>query len=102
MAAIQFEFRAGIVVEVPQLPITGIVAIATLCAEPLAMDVVALVAGLAGGRRVLFVERSRMAVLASGRPVFAQQRIGGVPVMIESQRLPALFGMAPIALLTKG
>lgn len=77
-----------------QLAMAGLALLAFL---PL-MLVVFLVAGMAVGGSGLFVEMALMAAFAGDPGMLAFQRIFGMPIMIEQQLFPFLFGMAIRAL----
>ena len=100
MAAGQREARA-VMVEGLGLPavggMAGVAALAELALVALPV-VVLLVAGEAGAGRLGGVERDRVAGIALGLHVLAAQRIFGVAVVIEPDVLPALGGMAGLAL----
>ena len=68
---IELKACALVMIEVPDLPVSGVVTVRTACAEPLPVYVILFVAGIAGRRCFLLVEVSRMATLAGGGSVFA-------------------------------
>jgi len=101
VAAIELKAGAGIVIEVPDFPISGVVAVFAGRAESSAVDIVVFVAGMAGSRSLVSVERSRVAVFTGGGPMLAEERIFGVPIVIERQRLPAFVSVALVAFLAE-
>lgn len=65
------------------------------------MCVIVLVTGGAVGGSVLFVELSCVAALTSGGAMGAEQRVFGVPFMVEEHGFPDLFAMALLALFSE-
>lgn len=55
MSAIEFEASARVVIEVPYLPVSDVVAVLALCTQPALMHIDALVAGVAGCGRLVLV-----------------------------------------------
>lgn len=72
MAAVELELGADVMIEIPDLPVTGIVAFLALRAESASMRVIVLMAGMAVGRGFLLVECSCVAAFASGCPMGAE------------------------------
>lgn len=54
--AIELESSAPIVIEVPDLPVSGVVTVLALRAEPSSMHVLILVTAVTGNRRLVFVQ----------------------------------------------
>lgn len=97
MLAVQFEMRAGVVIELPGLPTVGVVARRAVLAEPVLVDIVLAMTGRALQRRI-FVGRVGMTVLAGGRGMRAEQREAR-QVMLEFHLLaPAAFVVAGLAI----
>ena len=69
--ALQLESGPGIVIEVPELPVSYAMAVLALGAQPAPVYVVELMAGVAGCGCLVLIEPSRMATLAGRGPVFA-------------------------------
>ena len=62
---------------------------------------VGLVTRVAVDGSFVFVEDLFVATVAGHHTMLAEQRIFGVPIVLEDQRFPVLFGMAPRASLTE-
>lgn len=65
------------------------------------MRVIVLMARKAVGGGLFLIEPSLVAALARRRSMLAEQRVFGIPVVIEGECLPALFNVALVTLLTK-
>ena len=98
---IQLKAGAPVMVEVPDLPISGVVTVRTVCTETLPVYVILFVAGIAGCRCFLLVEVSGVATLASGGPVFTSQWIFCIVVMVKEKYFPAPFRVTGFTLLGK-
>ena len=98
---IQLEACALVMIEVPDLPISGVVTVRTACTEPLPVYVILFVAGVAVRRCLILVEVSCMATLASSGPVFAPQRILRIVVVLKEEHFPIPFGVTAFTLLGK-
>jgi len=70
-------------------------------AEPACMLVVFLVARMAVGRRLVLVERTGVAIVASRLPVITFQRVGGVAIVLKEQGFPSPLGVAAFARFTE-
>ena len=94
VAAVQREAGAGVMIEVPNLPISRVVA--GLAADPqlATMDVVAFMTGVAVDGCLVLVEDSFVATVTRHRTMLAEQRICGVPIVIKERGVPSLLGMA--------
>jgi hypothetical protein len=64
-----------------------------------AMDVVALVTGVTVSRGLVLIEASCMATVACHHTMLTEQRIFGVPIVVEDQRFPVPLRMAFLAFL---
>lgn len=69
--ALQLESGPGIVIEVPELPVSYAMAVLALGAQPAPVYVVEFMAGVAGCGCLVLIEPSRMAIFAGRGPVFA-------------------------------
>jgi hypothetical protein len=98
---IQLEAGALVMVEVPDLPISGVVTVRTACTEPLSVYVILFVARIAGRRCLILVEVSCMATLAGGGSVFTPQRILRIVVVLKEEHFPIPFGVTAFTVLGK-
>lgn len=98
---IQLEACALVMVEVPDLPISGVVTVRTACTEPLSVYVILFVARIAGRRCLILVEVSCMATLAGGGSVFTPQRILRIVVVLKEEHFPIPFGVTAFTVLGK-
>ena len=101
VATIQLKAGALVMIEVPDLPISGVVTVRTVCTEPLSVYVVLFVAGIAGRGCLILVEVSRMATLARGGPVFTPQRILRIVVVFKEEHFPLPLRVTAFTLLGK-
>jgi hypothetical protein len=72
VSAVQLEPSAPVMIEVPNLPVSGVVAVLALRAEPSSMHILVLVTGVTGYGCLVFVELARVATLTESDPVLAQ------------------------------
>ena len=70
MAAVELEPSSRIVIEVPEFPVSKTVAVLAFRAQPAQMLIVLLVASVAGCGRLVLIQQSRVATLASGGSMF--------------------------------
>jgi hypothetical protein len=63
------------------------------------MGVVALVTGVTVSRGLVLIEAPRMATVAGHHTMLPEQRIFGVPIVLEDQRFPFSLRMAFLAFL---
>jgi hypothetical protein len=89
------------VVEVPQFPIPSIVAVFAPGTQLSTVGVAAFMAGIAVCGGFVPIESPLVTTVAGHHPMLAEQRIFGVPIMIERWRFPLLLRMAFLAFLTK-
>lgn len=103
MLAFQGIFRVAIMIEFDRFPILLFMTSLAFGAEIILVLVILLVATDTGRGKLLFLrlQFGRMAGIAFGRYMLAQQRKFGVLVMIELGGLPFLFGVAGFALGTQ-
>lgn len=97
VSTVQLEAGAGVVVEIPNLPIPAIVTVFALAAKCSTMDIVALMTRIAADGRLVLVERAFVATVALRYTMLAEQRIVGAPIVIKKQGFPVLFGTATFA-----
>jgi hypothetical protein len=76
------------------------VTMSTLFGKPSLMLIVSLVAGIAIDRSLVFVQMPLMTGLAFGCDMSTPQRIFGVQVMVECDRLPIAFRVTSLAFLS--
>lgn len=95
MGTVQYEAGTRVVIKLPQFPVSGIVAALTFRAQSTLVDVLFLVAGNAGGGRVL--KGQRQVAFSAGRDLVraAQGECGRL--MIECVHSPPFFRMAGFA-----
>ncbi len=98
---IQLEATAPVVIEVPNLPISGVVTVRTASTESSPVYVILFVASIADCRCFFLVEVPCMATLAGGGPVLAPQWIRRVVVVLKEQHVPAPFGVTAFTVLGK-
>ena len=96
---IKLEFCALVMVEIPDLPISGVVTVRTTCTEPLPVYIILFVAGIADRRCLLLVEVPCMATLAGGGSVSAPQRILRIVVVLKQEYFPIPFRVTAFTLL---
>ena len=101
VSTIQLEARALVMIEVPDLPISGVVTVRTASTEPLPVYVILFVASIADRRCFFLVEVACMATLAGGGPVFTPQRILRIVVVLKEKYFPAPFGVTAFTVLGK-
>lgn len=101
MRTVELEPSAGVVIEVPDLPVAGIVTLPTCCSEPPPMRVVVLMTCRTVGGSLLLIQASSVATFAGRRSMLAEERVCGGTVMIKRKCLPALLYVALVTLLTK-
>lgn len=101
MAAVELEFRAGVMIEVPNLPIARIVAVFAGLTKSPSMRVIILMAGITVGWSLFFVEMSGVAAFASRGAVGAKKRVLGISLMAEEDGLPGVLAVAFLALLSE-
>ena len=65
------------------------------------MLIILLVASVAGCGRLVLIQQSRVATLASGGSMFTLKRIGGIVIVLKEEGFPIPFGMAAFTLLGK-
>lgn len=94
VASIQLERRASIVVEVPESPVARIVTGVTSGAQCPSMDIGAVMAGITVPRSFVGIEDALVTTGAGDRPMSAQQRIRGVPIVLEMEGFPLLLLVA--------
>jgi hypothetical protein len=83
MLAEEGEFGVSIMIEGDRFPLLLAVTLVALCPEVGSMNVVLLMAGIAVGRCLIFVECAFVAPVAFGLPVVALQLKRGITVMLE-------------------
>ena len=66
VSAIEFEAGACVVIEVPEFPVSKTVAVLAFRTQPAQMLIVLLVASVAGRGRLVLIQQSSVATLASG------------------------------------
>ena len=71
MAAVELESSPRIVIEVPEFPVSQAVAVLTFRTQPAQMLIVFLVASVAGRGRLVLIQQSRVAALASSGSMFS-------------------------------
>ena len=71
MTAVKLESGPCIVIKVPEFPVSDAVAVLALRAQPAPVHIVIFVAGIAGRGRLVLIQPSLMAALASGGTVFS-------------------------------
>jgi hypothetical protein len=98
---IQLEATTPVVIEVPNLPISGVVTVRTASTESSPVYVILFVASIADCRCFFLVEVPCMATLAGGGPVLAPQWIRRVVVVLKEQHVPAPFGVTAFTVLGK-
>jgi hypothetical protein len=101
VSAIEFEAGARVVIEVPEFPVSYAVAVLALRAQPAPVRIVLLVAGVAVRGRLVLIQPSRMAALASDGSVFPPQRILRIVVVLKEEHFPIPFSVTAFALLGK-
>ena len=101
VSAIQLESGPCIVIKVPEFPVSYAVALLALRAQPAPVHIVVLVAGVAGRGRLVLIQPSRVAALASGSSVFPLQRILRIVVVLKEEHFPISFGVTALTLLGK-
>ena len=101
VCTVHLEFRASVMIEVPNLPIPGVMAIFATAAQFSAMDVIAFMAGNALNRRFVFVKSPFVAAMAHDHSVFAEQWVLGVAIVLKAQSFPLLLLMAFLTCVTE-
>lgn len=94
VASIQLERRASIVVEVPESPVARIVTGVTSGAQFPSMDIGTVMTGITVPRSFVGIEDALVTTGAGDRPMSAQQRIRGVPIVLEMEGFPLLLLVA--------
>ena len=101
MTAVQLESGSCIVIKVPEFPVSYAVAVLALRAQPAPVHIVLLVASVAGRGRLVLIQPSRVAALASGGSVFSPQRIIRIVVVLKEEHFPIPFSVTAFTLLGK-
>ena len=101
MFSVKLKFGAYVVIEVPDFPIARIMTVFASVSQLQTMGIVALVTRVAVDGSFVFVEDLFVATVAGHHTMLAEQRIFGVPIVLEDQRFPVLFGVATRASLTE-
>ena len=101
MTAVKLESCPCIVIKVPEFPVSYAVAVLALRAQPAPVHIDVLVAGGAGCGRLVLIQPSRVAALASGSSVFPPQRIHRIVVVLKEEHFPIPFGVTAFTLLGK-
>lgn len=101
VAAIQFECGPAIVIEVPQFPVSQAVAVLAFRPQFAPVDILALMAGVAVGRRLILIEAAGVTTLAGCCAVLAEEWVLGVAIMVEGDLFPGLLTMARVAFLAE-
>lgn len=65
------------------------------------MRVIVLMAGITAGWSFFFIEMSRVTALASRCPMSAEQRVLGIPLMVEEDGFPEDLVVTLLALLSE-
>lgn len=65
------------------------------------MRVIVLMAGITAGWSFFFIEMSRVAALASRCPMSAEQRVLGIPLMVEEDGFPDRLVVTFLAILSE-
>ncbi len=101
MRTIERKLRGTVVIETPEIPSRGVVALGTVIAQPSRMRIVLGVTGTTGGIG-LAVGLVSMAALAGNRRMHAEQRKRTQAVIEPDFTRPGRFLMAPLTLLALG
>ena len=101
MLAQKWVFCVSIVIESDCFPFVLVVAFLALCSKVRSMNIVFLMARMAFGRCLVFVECACMATVAFRLSVIALEEVRSIPIMLKEQYLPVPFGVAALALLTE-
>ena len=99
MLAKQRVLGVSVVIEGYGFPILFAMAFLAFVPEGGSVDVVFLMAGIAVGRRLVFVQRALVAAVALGISMIALEGVRRVAIVLKEQRLPIPFGVAAFALL---
>ena len=97
MFANERKFRIPIVIEGHGFPALFAMTFLAFLSEGGAVDVVFLVAGVAVGRCLVFVQRVCVAAVAFRLLMIAPEGVRGVAIMFEQQDFPVPFGVAAFA-----
>ena len=92
-------FRVLIVVEGHGFPVLFAMAFLAFLPEGGPVDVVFLMAGIAVGRRLVFIQRALVAAVAFRLPMIALEGVCGVAIMLKEQDFPVPFSVATLAFL---
>jgi len=98
MTAVKLESGSGIVIEVPELPISQAVAVLAFRAQPAPVHIVLVVAGIAVCGRLVLIQPSLVTTLAGRCSMLAEEGVFGVSIMIERDRFPPLLVVTFLAL----
>jgi len=101
VSTVQFEAGAGVVIELPNLPVPAIVAVFALAAKCATMNIVALMTSIAVDGGFVLIESAFVATVALRYTMLAQQRVRGVAIVLKEQGFPVAFDMTALAGLTK-
>lgn len=101
VAAVQREAGAGVMIEVPDFPISRVVADVAPDPQLSTMDIVACVTSVAAKGRFVSVEDPFVATVARDRTMLAEQGIGCVAIVLEAHGFPVLFEMTAFACLAE-
>jgi hypothetical protein len=94
---IELEAGASVVIEVPELPASDRMAVLAFGSQSAPMDIVALVAGVAGCRSFVFIEMPFMAAFAGNSAMFPDQGIFRIAIMVKGDSFPFLLVVAGLA-----
>lgn len=94
-------FCVSIVIEGDRFPCELVVALLALCSKVGTVNIIFLMARMAFGRRLVFVEHARMATVAFRLSMVALEEIRGIPIMLKEQDLPVPFGVTTLTPLAE-
>jgi hypothetical protein len=101
MLAHERVFRVSIMIERDRFPLFLVVTFLALRPKVGSVNVVLLVAGIAIGGGLIFVERTLVASVAFRLPVIALQRISGITIVLKEHMFPVPFGVTTFAHLAE-
>jgi hypothetical protein len=93
--------RVSIVIKENRFPVLLVMTFLALQSKVGPMNVVFLVAGIALGRSLVFIETACVATLAFRLAMVTLERIHGIPIVLKEQDFPIPFRVAALALFAE-
>jgi NAD/NADP transhydrogenase beta subunit len=94
-------FRIAIMIKGNRFPVVLAMTFLAFLTKIRPVDIVFLVARIAVGRRLIFVERTFVASVAFRLSVVAFEKVRGITIMLKEQGFPVTLGVTALALLAE-